>query len=180
MDVKKNKISPEKAKTIIILVAAFFIVWYIAISAILLSKKTWELSQKLKTYSESWTNLQKICFQEYCFDMEVAKTPEQRQKWLMYREGLSDQSWMLFIFPSPDFHNFWMKNTLIELDIIRLNKKLEILHIEKNTKPCGEELSKINSCPSYWPNLQSDYVLEVAGGVAEKIWLTKWQNMILK
>gem|GEM_PF-4195545 len=56
---------------------------------------------------------------------------------------------MLFIFPSPDFHNFWMKNTLIELDIIRLNKKLEILHIEKNTKPCGEELSKINSCPSY-------------------------------
>ena len=61
----------------------------------------------------------------------------------MFRESLNENSGMLFIFPKEDFHNFWMKNTLIPLDIIWINSAKEIVFIENNAQPCLKIFVKV-------------------------------------
>ena len=68
------------------------------------------------------------------------------------------QEWMLFIFPDEaPRRTFWMKNTLIPLDMIWLDKEYTIVHIETDVPPCTTTV-----CPSYWPlETQSQYVIEL-------------------
>jgi len=103
------------------------------------------------------------CFQETCFQLEIAQTPEARIQGLMFRDYLLENSGMLFIFQKPQIHNFWMKNTLIPLDIIWLDKNSKVIYIQ-TLQPCQEQ-----TCPSYGPNQDSKYVLELNAGTAEKI-----------
>lgn len=64
-------------------------------------------------------------------DIEVADTPSEREKGLMYREKLPIERGMLFVFPEEDYRGFWMKNTLIPLDMIFVNAEGEIINIEE-------------------------------------------------
>ena len=112
------------------------------------------------------TNKNKICFDKNCFDVEVVLSREELSKGLMFRESLDENSGMLFIFPEEDFYNFWMKNTLIPLDIIWINSNKEIVFIKHNAQPCLEE-----PCESFTPNEKALYVLEVNSGIAKKIGL---------
>ncbi len=66
---------------------------------------------------------------------------------LMYRKSMDDTKGMLFIFQKEEPQSFWMKNTVIPLDIMFVNSKKEIVKIFKNTIPFSE-----NSLPS--ENLQ--------------------------
>jgi len=115
-------------------------------------------------YSNS--NKNQACFSQNCFKIEVVSTPEELSKGLMFRESLEKNSGMLFIFPKEDFHSFWMKNTLIPLDIIWINSDKEIVFIKNNVQPCLEE-----TCEIYSSNEKAKYVLELNAGTAEKIGL---------
>lgn len=64
------------------------------------------------------------------FRIEVARTPEQRQKGLMFRKNLKAGEGMLFVFPEDQYLSFWMKDTHIPLSIAFLAKDGEILQIE--------------------------------------------------
>ena len=119
----------------------------------------------------------KICKWEICFDIEYAISPEQRQKWLMFRENLPEMSWMLFVFETIWAHKFWMKNTLIKLDMLRLDSDYKIIFIEKNVPPCEEILWEQNACPSYWPEENSSYVLEINWWLSEKYWIQVWDKL---
>ena len=55
---------------------------------------------------------------EICFEVELAKTNEEKARGLMFREFLDEDKGMLFIYDGEGRHNFWMKDTLISLDII--------------------------------------------------------------
>ena len=81
---------------------------------------------------------------------------------LMYRTSLADDAGMLFIFPTLDQQGFWMKNTLIPLDIIWLNDRKEIVYFV-TAPPC-----KADPCKSYEPIQKAKYVLEVNGGFMKK------------
>ncbi|MBI2057274.1 DUF192 domain-containing protein [Candidatus Pacearchaeota archaeon] len=81
-------------------------------------------------------NKNKVCFSEKCFDVEIASTQEELSKGLMFRESLDENSGMLFIFQEERAYNFWMKNTLISLDIIWINSNKEVIFIEHNAQPC--------------------------------------------
>lgn len=105
----------------------------------------------------------KVCINSQCFNIEIAKTPQERQKGLMYRQSLNENAGMLFIFDKEGIYPFWMKNTLIYLDIIWISKTKKIVHIEEDVQPC-----KIDSCPSYSPEKEALYVLEINAGLAEK------------
>lgn len=61
--------------------------------------------------------------------LELALTPPSRTYGLMYRESLAANAGMLFVFPQEEIQSFWMKNTLIPLDLIYLNDRAEIIKI---------------------------------------------------
>jgi len=105
-----------------------------------------------------------VCFKEKCFSIEIAKTQEERSSGLMFREKLDFDSGMLFVFPDNGIHGFWMKNTLIPLDIIWINNG-KIVYIAKNMQPCKE------TCDSIIPDKNSRYVLEINSGLSEKLGL---------
>ena len=93
---------------------------------------------------------------------EVADDNEERTKGLMFREKLDENDGMLFVFDNENYQTFWMKNTLIPLDIIFINKNLEVVDI-KNAVPCKEE-----PCTLYKSSKPAMYVLEVNGNFTAK------------
>jgi hypothetical protein len=94
---------------------------------------------------------------------EIADTDEKRAKGLMFRKSLTYSAGMLFIFDTEDFHSFWMKNTLIPLDILWLDKEFRIKYYYQNVPPC-----KSDPCPSYSPLFKAKFVLEVNAGFIKK------------
>ncbi len=93
-------------------------------------------------------------------DIEIADTEPKRMQGLMFREHMNENQGMLFIFPREDYQAFWMKNTVISLDMIFVNKKKEIINIHKNTTPFSEQ-----TYPSTAPAI---YVIEVVAGFTDK------------
>lgn len=96
---------------------------------------------------------------------EVADTPLKRSVGLMYRDHLKKDHGMLFFFGQPQAWNFWMKNTKIALDLIWIDGKKRVTHIERNVPICTKS---DDSCPQYRPNSDDAvYVLEIAGGTVD-------------
>ncbi|CAA9331109.1 FIG00872311: hypothetical protein [uncultured Leptolyngbya sp.] len=97
--------------------------------------------------------------------LEVAGTQEQQAIGLMSRTNLPDDRGMLFLFESPRRASFWMKNTLIPLDMIfLLNGKVQA--ISSNVPPC-----EADPCPTYGPNALVDQVIELRAGRAAELGL---------
>lgn len=101
---------------------------------------------------------------------EIADTTEKRAKGLMYRDSLAKDRGMLFTFAEPQLWTFWMKNTRISLDIIWMDGKKRIVHIERNVPTCPRT---DDGCPQYQPNDNAVYVLELAAGVADALKLQR-------
>lgn len=98
--------------------------------------------------------------------LEVAQTPLEQAQGLMFRTELAGDRGMLFQFPEPRIARFWMKNTLIPLDMIFLQDG-EIKRIIANVPPC-----KANPCPSYGPMIDEvNQVLELGAGRAKELGL---------
>jgi len=151
-----NRLRKYKKLILIILI-------FLAIIAPMFKTDKWE-----KVYTSK-----QICYQENCFHYEIADSSETRQLWLMYRKSLPTQSWMLFVFTDSLVHSFRMKNTLIPLDIIRLDKNFKIQYISHETPPCKQE-----TCPSYGTDKLSKYVLEINSWLAKNRQI--WDKLILR
>jgi uncharacterized membrane protein (UPF0127 family) len=95
--------------------------------------------------------------------VEVADTPSSREKGLMFRETLGEDSGMLFVFEEETSIPFWMKNTLIPLDIIYIDRDGYIVEIQENAQPCV-----VINCPSYPSSGEYLYALEINGGWSEE------------
>ena len=94
-------------------------------------------------------------------DVELAEDIESHTLGLMYRTKMAENQGMLFIFQEEEERYFWMKNTVLSLDIIYLNAKREIIKIHKNAIPYQEH-------PSYDSDKPAMYVIEVNAGYCEK------------
>ena len=138
--------------------------------------KTWEYkTSKYKTQEYKRAKEPKICCNNTCFDIEIADDNESRKLWLMYRESLWDNEWMLFIFDQVWIYSFWMKNTLIPLAWIRLDSDLKIVDIIQ-MEPCKSE-----PCTSYKPKSEAQYVLEINQWLISEKWLLNiWDKCELK
>ena len=86
---------------------------------------------------------------------EIADSPEERAAGLMFRKSLGKNKGMLFVFPDSAVRNFWMKNTLIPLDMVFIAENMTIVKIHRAV-PCSSE-----PCPLYNSGKSAKYVLEV-------------------
>jgi uncharacterized membrane protein (UPF0127 family) len=107
-------------------------------------------------------------------ELEVARTPEQQAIGLMFRESLGDARGMLFPFPERRPASFWMKNTLIPLDMIFIRDG-EVRAIASDVPPC-----KSDPCPSYGTDEQVDQVLELRAGRAEELGLEVGDQIVIE
>lgn len=98
-------------------------------------------------------------------DMELADNNLKRMQGLMYRKEMAENQGMLFVFEIQDLQSFWMKNTILPLDIIFVNVNREIVKIHKHTTPFSTE-----SYPSEKPSM---YVVEVNAGYTDKYGITE-------
>jgi len=105
----------------------------------------------------------RVCINKSCFDVEVVSKDEDRYRGLQHRTSLEKDHGMLFIFPTSRKHGFWMKDTLISLDMIWLDYSRRVVHIEKDVPPCTKD-----PCPSYIPIQKALYVLEINAGMVEE------------
>jgi uncharacterized membrane protein (UPF0127 family) len=92
----------------------------------------------------------------------VADTPERTMYGYMFRREVKDDEGMVFVYPEAGMHPFWMKNTLVPLDIIWMDEAFEVLHVE-TAPPC-----KADPCPSYGTPRISRYTLELKAGSAAR------------
>jgi uncharacterized membrane protein (UPF0127 family) len=116
------------------------------------------------------------CFNDnYCVNIEIKDTYEEREVGLMYRENLNENQGMLFVFEQPSRYTFWMKNMLIYIDIIYLDSNITIVDIFQKVPPCVEE-----PCELYTPSSEALYVIETKSGFSERHQLKIGQSVEIK
>lgn len=93
-------------------------------------------------------------------EVETAVDPTERAQGLMYRSEMDENKGMLFVFEHENMQSFWMKNTILPLDIIFISSKGEINTIHSNTVPYSEK-----SLPS---KSKSQFVVEVNAGFCQR------------
>ena len=101
--------------------------------------------------------------------VEIADDPGERAQGLMNREELAPDSGMLFIYEIPREASFWMKNTLMPLDMIFMDETGTIRHIHENAQP--RDLTPIPGATPDDPDPERLMVLEVDGGDAARLGL---------
>jgi uncharacterized protein len=101
-----------------------------------------------------------VAGREVTFRVELARTPEEHER-LMYRAHLDADAGMLFLFDRPALLTFWMKNTLIPLDMLFLDGDRKIVGIVENAEP--------QTLTSRQVSAPAQYVLEIGGGLSARL-----------
>lgn len=102
---------------------------------------------------------------EVAVEVEIVSTPAQIERGLMYREYLPPDAGMLFLMGREYDWGFYMRNTLIPLDMIFITKDMTVAGIAENATPRTEDVRRVG--------VPSMYVLEVNGGWSKQHGLTK-------
>lgn len=112
---------------------------------------------------------------DHVVELEVARTRQEQATGLMSREALADNRGMLFLFDPPQPVSFWMKNVLIDLDMIFL-KDGEVIAVEHSAPPCQSR-----PCPTYGPaGAIIDQVIELRGGRAAELGVQKGDRISIQ
>jgi uncharacterized protein len=113
----------------------------------------------------AWVRLKDVYGGTQRVEVEVAATPEARTRGLMWRTELPAGKGMLFLFPEEEVQSFWMRNTLIPLDMLFINSQRQVVGIIERAVP--------ESLTSRSVGVPSQFVLEVPGGWCQSVGVTK-------
>ncbi len=118
----------------------------------------------------------KVCIEDKkCFNIEIADTNEKRTLGLSNRNFLEENQGMLFVFEEEIIPGFWMNSMNFPIDIIWINKKFNIVGIEKNLQPCNSDFCQIFYSPE-----EIIYVLEINSGFSEQYGFEIGNKILLK
>lgn len=98
------------------------------------------------------------------FIVEIADTLEKQVTGLMYRKTISPDFGMLFVYEDDQTRSIWMKNTLVSLDIIYLDRDKQVVDMYLSVPPCKSE-----PCVTYPSRKPARYVLELKAGRAKEL-----------
>jgi len=102
------------------------------------------------------------------FNLEIAKTIAQKSKGLSDRLSLCPECGMIFVFDKEGIQPFWMKDTLIPLDMVWLNKSGQVVEIITAIPESNTQMTKLKIYQNSKPAL---YVIELNAGTTEKLYL---------
>lgn len=105
--------------------------------------------------------------------VEIAKTDAQRARGLMFRDRMARNHGMLFIHDIKEPLAYWMKNTLIALDIFYFDSERRLVSVSKRTPPCDQG----DACPPYRSEGPALYVLELNAGLADRLHVQKGDRL---
>jgi uncharacterized membrane protein (UPF0127 family) len=108
--------------------------------------------------------------------LEIADDPLERYTGLRGRDHLPDDRGMLFLFPVDGPHEFIMEDCLISLDLLWLDRRGRVLHIDAELPPCPGEAEE---CPTWASPGPVAYVLELRAGRAAELGLEKGSLILL-
>ncbi len=109
---------------------------------------------------------------QFEFKVELAKTAHEHAVGLMHRQNLPSDQGMLFIFHDEALRSFWMKNTLISLDMLFIAASGQIVGIVHEAEPLTLDSRSVKA--------KSRYVLEINGGLCQKLGIAKGDFVVLK
>lgn len=107
--------------------------------------------------------------------VELADDPQERAQGLMFRRSLDERHGMLFVYEQPQPSSFWMRNTLIPLDIIFMDATGTVRHVHENARPLDE--TPIPGAAIGDPDPLRLMVLEIGGGEARRLGIQPGQAM---
>lgn len=143
-------------------------------------KRTPQIDQQTKYQSRQEPQVlpisARVIITDQIIELEVAKTPQEQEIGLMFRTELLPNRGMLFPFQPARSVNFWMKNTLIPLDMVFLHQGI-IQEIVAQVPPCTAD-----PCPSYGPpfNVDIDQVIELSNGRVAELGLKKGDRLTVE
>lgn len=109
------------------------------------------------------------------FGVELALDNESRARGLMHRAYMADDHGMLFVHDYTEPLGYWMKNTLLSLDILYFDENRRLVTQQLDVPPCR---SRSNDCPVYPSSEPARYVLELNAGVARALNLQKGDQLV--
>ena len=115
----------------------------------------------LETFGRSTLTIETAAGGRYRFDVELAETPAQQAQGLMFREKMAADAGMLFVYDRPQPASFWMKNTLIPLDMIFIGADGRVVNIHERAVP-----HSLDAIPSAGP---VKAILEINGGMSSRL-----------
>jgi uncharacterized membrane protein (UPF0127 family) len=118
-------------------------------------------SADAKTSGEPAQSAARVVIGEHSFRVELARTPPERSRGLMYRDHMDEDAGMLFLFERMRTQSFWMKNTRIPLDMLFIDDTGVIVGIVENAEPMTLTSRSVGK--------PSQYVLELNGGTCRRL-----------
>ena len=88
-----------------------------------------------------------VAFKQTSFLAEVAATPQESSKGLMYRQSLAKDRCMFFVYGEDGYHSVWMKNCLIALDVAWIDAEGRVVEFAERIPPCSPMRGE--DCPTY-------------------------------
>lgn len=151
----KSKVLGKKKKVLAVTAIVGFIILFFLIG---FSQNWFQDSSVFEKHGELTL---KSSFSTKTIEIEIVETEEKIRQGLMYRSKMREDRGMLFIFPDNKPRSFWMKNTILPLDIVFIGEDKTVVAIQANTTPFSKK-----SLPSNGKNAK--YVLEVNAGFMKK------------
>jgi uncharacterized membrane protein (UPF0127 family) len=116
-----------------------------------------------------------VTVKQASFMAEVAVTPQETSKGLMYRQSLAKDRCMFFVFGEDGYHTIWMKNCLIALDVAWIDAEGRVVETSEYVPPCSP--MRGDDCPTYGGTLPARHFIEFPAGTFKRLGLKKGDRL---
>jgi len=116
-----------------------------------------------------------VTLRQSSFMAEVAVTPQETSKGLMYRQSLAKDRCMFFVYGEDGYHSVWMKNCLIALDVVWIDAEGRVVEFAEHIPPCSPMRGE--DCPTYGGTVPARHFIEFSAGTFKRLGLKKGDRL---